>query len=84
MQQLDSDMITPETVKATRHWFAENYQACIDEAISGKVFVNNLPLYVEQMTKRKAEALSGQYDHTLTFRQKAVYIQTGVCHAILP
>lgn len=77
-------MITPETVTRTRQWFAENYQACIDEALSGEVFVNNLPLYVEQMAKRKAEALSGRCDHTLAFRQKAVYIQTGECHAILP
>lgn len=77
-------MITPETVTATRQWYAENYQACIDDAISGRVSVSDLPLYIEQMARRKAEALSGQYDHTLNFRQKAVYIQTGECHAILP
>lgn len=77
-------MITQETVIKTRQWFAENAQACIDEAISGKVCVNDLPLYVKQMEKRKAESISGKNDHTFTFRQKAVYIQTGEYHALLP
>ncbi|MNQ96685.1 hypothetical protein D3C85_1123010 [compost metagenome] len=76
--------ITEQTTLTTRKWFADNVQACIDEAVSGEVRVNDLPLYIKQMEARKEDCLAGAWDHTLTFKHMAVYIQTGNCYALLP
>ena len=77
-------LLTPETIRATRQWFADNAHACIAEAQSGEVRVNDLPAYVEWCEQSAAAALRGDYDHSLTFRQRATYIQTGECPALLP
>ena len=68
----------------TRQWFADNAQACIDEAISGQVRVNNLASYVVDQTQRIQDCLAGKWDHTLAFQQRVLYVQTGKCYAILP
>lgn len=73
-----------QAVITTRQWFADNAQACIDEAVSGQVRVNNLASYVADQTQRIQDCLAGNWDHTLAFQQRMVYVQTGVCHAILP
>lgn len=75
---------TTDTINATRQWFADNAQACINEAVSGQVRVNNLASYVADQTQRIQDCLAGNWDHTLAFQQRVVYVQTGVCHAILP
>ena len=41
-------------------------------------------LYREKMAERKEAALAGEFDHTLTFMQRAHYMQTGECVALLP
>ena len=76
--------ITKETIIKTRQWFIDNTQGCIDEAMSGQVRVNDLNSYVESMLKRMDDIEAGGWDHTFTFQQRAVYIQTGECHALLP
>lgn len=76
--------ITQETIKATRQWYIDNRQACIDEAVSGEVKVNDLPSYINEMEQDKRDVGCGKWDHTLSFRQMATYIQTGECHPILP
>ena len=38
----------------------------------------------EKMAARKASALAGEFDHTFTFMQRAHYMQTGECVALLP
>jgi hypothetical protein len=76
--------ITKETIMQTRQWFLDNTQACIDEAISGDVKVNDINSYVESTLKRMDDIEAGEWDHTFTFQQRAVYIQTGECHALLP
>lgn len=76
--------ITKETIIKTRQWFLDNTQGCIDEAVSGQVGVNDLENYVESMLKRMDDIESGEWDHTFTFQQRAVYIQTGECPALLP
>lgn len=84
-QEVAPQAITKEqAVVAARQWFADNAQACIDEAISGQVRVNNLASYVADQTQRIQDCLAGNWDHTLAFQQRVVYVQTGVCHAILP
>lgn len=84
-QEVAPQTITKEqAVITTRQWFADNAQACIDEAISGQVRVNNLASYVADQTQRIQDCLVGKWDHTLAFQQRVLYVQTGVCHAILP
>lgn len=84
-QEVAPQTITKEqAVITTRQWFADNAQACIDEAISGQLRVNDLTKYVKDQTERIQDSLSGKWDHTLAFQQRVSYVQTGVCHAILP
>jgi hypothetical protein len=77
-------LLTPETIRATRQWFADNAHACITEAQSGAVRVNDLTAYIAWREESAAAALRGDYDHSLTFRQRATYLQTGECPALLP
>ena len=84
-QEVAPQTITKEqAVITTRQWFADNAQACINEAVSGQVRVNNMASYVADQTQRIQDCLAGNWDHTLAFQQRVVYVQTGVCHAILP
>lgn len=75
--------LTEETIRNTRQWFADNAQACIDEAVSGNVKVNNLQKYIEWQKQRAADSLAGKSDHTFTFIQMAYYIQSGECIPLL-
>lgn len=77
-------LLTQETIRATRQWFADNAHACIAEARSGAVRVNDLPAYIAWREESAVAALRGDYDHSLTFLQRATYIQTGDCPALLP
>jgi hypothetical protein len=72
-------ILTAETITATRRSIADNCKACIDEAKSGKVRVNDLPSYIVQKRHEAAGSLVGKHDHCLSFLQKAVYIQTNEC-----
>ena len=76
--------LSPETIHATRQWFADNALACIAEVESGDVRVNNRERYFAQCRQRHADALAGKGDHTFAFRQRAHYIQTGECVPLLP
>ena len=69
--------ITKETIQQTRKWFSNNALACIEEAKSGKLFVNDLEKYIELKTKSSIEYLEGNHDHVFAFVQRAYYIQTG-------
>lgn len=77
-------ILTQETIFNTRQWFADNAQTCIDQAVSVEVKVNNLDGYIESKETYIEECLSGVWDHTFTFQQRAIYIQTGVCSPLLP
>lgn len=76
--------VTSESIHAARQWFAENALACIAEVKSGAVRVNDPEKYFVQCMRRHDDALAGRSDHTFTFRQRAHYIQTGECPALLP
>lgn len=58
--------------------------ACIAEAQRGVVRVNDLAAYTAWRLESAEAALRGDYDRSLTFRQRATYIQTGDCPALLP
>lgn len=76
--------LTEESIQKAREWFADNAQGCIDEVLNGTVKVNDNESYFKWRKKQIEEAMSGQYDHTLTFLQRAHFIQTGECVALLP
>lgn len=77
-------MFTKQTVLKTRQWFHDNSLACIEEVKSGKVKVNNADAYFAERMQNAKDSLEGKHDHTLNFRQRAHFIQTGECPAILP
>jgi len=55
----------------------------INEATSGKVFVNDLSSYTAWQNEMMADDLAGKQDHTFTFLQRALWIQTGECVPLL-
>jgi hypothetical protein len=69
--------LTAETIQRTRQWFADNAQACIDGAESGRTQVNDLGRYVAWRRQCIADSLAGKGDHTFAFLQRAHFIQTG-------
>ena len=69
--------ISQETILATRKYGAAQCQACIDEAVSGKVRVNDIEAYREHQQGQINKYESGAYDGALHFLQKAIYIQYG-------
>lgn len=80
-------VITQESIIACRQWFADNADACIREAEDGTApLASHYPveLYREKMAERKEAALAGEFDYTFTFMQRAQYMQTGECAALLP
>ena len=83
MKKFAGVTLTESTIQATREWFAANALACIAEAVSGEVFVNDLPAYIEWRMESHAESLAGKWDHTFTFLQRAHYLQTGECVSLL-
>lgn len=75
--------ITPETILATREHFAQISRDCIAEVQSGRTRVNDLASYVAWREQAIDDSLAGKGDHTLTFMQRALWLQTGECPALL-
>jgi hypothetical protein len=87
MPKFNGTELTPETIQATRQWFADNADACVREAEDGTApLASHYPLakYRAEKAADKADALAGKYDRSLTFLQRAYYIQTGESVALLP
>ena len=76
--------MTDATRLATRQWYHDNAMACIAEAESGAVYVNDLDEYREWRLQSAADALAGKGDHTFAFLQRAYCLETGECVALLP
>lgn len=76
--------ITQESILKTRQHFADNHLLCIEQAKNGVFRVNDLAQYIESETQAHKACLAGEYDNTMTFRQYAVYLQTGISYPILP
>lgn len=73
-------ILTKDTIVKTREWFIQNELGCIAEVESGEVYLN--PEY--GFDRYKGDCLSniekikqGEWDHSLTFVQRAYYIQSG-------
>lgn len=76
--------ITQETILKTRQHFVDNAYACIAEVMDGKVKVNDSAKYFTDCLDRAAMFASGRGDYSVTFAQRAHWIQTGECIALLP
>lgn len=72
-----------EAVLKARRWFYMNHLNCVKGAISGEYKVNDLPSYVQWQKKSAIDVITGK-SNSLTLLQKAWYIQTGECVALLP
>jgi hypothetical protein len=70
-------ILTLEDIQATALWFADNAQGCIDEAVSGKVFVNDIQSYKASKQLDIQNYLTGNFIPWLGFWQKAIYLKTG-------
>jgi hypothetical protein len=84
MPRFNGEELTEQSMQQAMEWFAANAQACIDDAVAGLVLVNDIRTYIKWQQILKDDTLAGSYDHTLTFLQKAYWIQTGECVALLP
>lgn len=76
-------ILSNETIDKTCQWYADNSQGCIDEVLSGKVSVNDQDEYIKTKLADKHNYLTKNFDLSLAFYQKALYIQTGQNTAIL-
>ena len=83
--------ITEDTIRKTWLWYADNAQGCINEALSGEVFINP-KCFDEYLADKEvikinclnsAEKLTVPSGTDLAFWQKAHYIQSGECVGIL-
>jgi len=77
MLKFNGISLTDKTIQKTRKWFSDNAIACIEEAKSGKVYVNDLDYYTKLNEKSSKEYIDGRHDHVFTFLQRAYFIQTG-------
>ena len=77
MLKFNGVCLSDETIQKTRKWFSDNAIACIEEAKSGKVYVNDLEYYTELNIKSSKEYIEGKHDHVFAFLQRAHFIQTG-------
>jgi hypothetical protein len=76
--------LTPETIALTRQHFADIHRACIREAEAGEVRVNDLASYVQWQEACIRSALDETSRLSVTFLQRAYWLQTGDCPALLP
>jgi hypothetical protein len=72
-----------ESILSAREFYVNNAQACITDAKSGSIFINDLPSYIKWQEDRICNYRLGMYDHTFTMQQRAHYIRTGVEVALL-
>lgn len=77
-------VLTNESIQKTRRWYADNAMACIAEAESGHVRVNDMAEYRELFERSAERSLAGLEDGTLSFLQLAYVIQTGESVPLLP
>jgi hypothetical protein len=84
MPKFNGTELTNESMQKTRKWFSDNSISCIEEVENGSVSVNNEEDYFKWRNKEAKEYMEGKHDHTVTFLQRAYYIQTGESVALLP
>lgn len=79
--------LTEQTMQKTREHFAANIDGQVVEIESGAIKLpshNPKEQHFAWLSERKAAGLAGANDYTLTFLQRAHWIQTGEMIALLP
>lgn len=78
-------ILTKETLVSTCNWFADSSLKQITEASDPdtKWPVNNLDSFVEQMTAQADQYRSANFVPSLTFWQRAYFLQSGESVAVL-
>lgn len=78
-------ILTKETLVSTCNWFADNSLKQIAEASDPdtKWPVNDLDSFIEQMVAQANQYRSANFVPSLTFCQRAYFIQSGESVAIL-
>jgi hypothetical protein len=83
--------LTAESIKAAHAWYADNERVCIAQAERGLFHVNDKMRYFADCNARAAMhdahangTASEEYRYSVAFLQRAHYIQTGECIALLP
>jgi len=77
-------MTHEQAMQKAREWYATTWQKCAEDALSEAVRVNDIEAYVEWCKVMHDKTLAGAYDHTFAIRQRAHYIRTCECPALLP
>lgn len=73
-----------DAIQETREYFARMHKQCAQDAQTGKLRVTDIPSYVNDELDAADGCLSGDYDHTFTFRQHREWLMTGACRALFP
>ena len=78
-------ILTKETLVSTCNWFADNSLKQMVEALDPdtKWPVNNLDSFIEQMAAQAEQYRSANFVPSLTFWQRAYFLQSGESVAIL-
>lgn len=86
MHKFNGVTLKQESILSARQYFADLAMACLEDAKKGGVLASDYPIekYAQDCHKDRDESLAGKNDHTFTFLQRAYYIQTGECVALLP
>ena len=69
--------MTPQLVRATREHFAETSRAAIEDIRNGTTPVDDPDGTIAWFEEGIRSGLAGESDHTVTFRQRAIWVQTG-------
>lgn len=75
--------LTPITIQRTREHFADLYRAVIRDILSGETRVNDVERAVAYYENAANDILSTER-FSVTFLQRAHWLQTGECVALLP
>ena len=76
-------LLTLKDIQTAAVWYGDNAQGCIDEAVSGKVFVNDIESYTSSKLLDISNYRTGNFIPWLGFWQTAVYLKTGISVPIL-
>lgn len=76
--------ITEKTILKTREHFISIENECLNDVVWGTTKVNDPEKYIESGKSNVRSFKSGEFDHTLTFMQRAYYLQEGESIPLLP
>ena len=69
--------LTAETIRCTREHFAESSRLAISEIADGTTKVDDRDGTIAWFEEGIRSGLAGESDHTVAFRQRALWMQTG-------